>query len=429
MSNAVLTTNFNKPKGQLYVFGVRQQDTPATVREKLAFSPEKLPAALESLRAHLQVSEDVILSTCNRSEWYFYSETTPHLREWLMQYTSISAAELDKYLFECTGKAAISHLYRVACGLDSLILGEPQILGQLKNAYRISKANHGTGSVLERLFQQSFAVAKQVRNHTGIGQNPVSVAYASVRLTQQFFDDHEKRTAIVIGAGETGTLVARYLRDSKIKRLIIANRTLANAQTLAEEVGGFAITLNQLAEHLHEADIIIGAAHSNAPLLSDSVVNDALEKRHGKLQVYIDLSIPRIFEDTIDKLGNAFLYGLDDLEQIIDKNKESRKKAAAEAEEIIDVHSDEFILWLQSKPQQKLIRNIREHADEQRQQLLTEAYRKLAHGEDPAQVLEEFSHRLTNKLIHHPSAMIRAIPPDHKDWLAIIADTYEQERH
>lgn len=423
MSNAALLSPFNEPRGELHVLGIRHHDAPVAIREKLAFSPETIPGALFDLREFFAIDEAVILSTCNRSEWYLYSEQAPALHDWLIHYTHCDSEPWQRHLFAFSGRDAVRHLYRVACGLDSLILGEPQILGQLKSAYRASKACRSTGTVLERLFQQSFSVAKRVRRATGIGENPVSVAYAGVRLTHQFFDDHHKRTAIVIGAGQTGQLVSRYLKDIDIERLIIANRTLSRAQTIAEQTGGYAIRLDQLGKHLHEADIIIGTAHTDARLISRAEVAEALDKRHRAFQVYVDLAMPRDFDPDIDTLGNAFLFGIDDLKQVIEHNLEQRRKAADEAETMIDLYSDEFLDWLHSRPQQRLIGHMYKRAGRLRRELLQDAYRRLAHGEDPVRVMEEFSYKLTNKLLHHPSAMIHAIPPDHKDWLAIVSDT------
>lgn len=230
-------------------------------------------------------------------------------------------------------------------------------------------------------------------------------------------------------AGETGQLIARYLKDLDLKRIIIANRTLGRAQLLAEEIGGYAISLAQVNEHLHEADMVFGAARADELLLIRNQVQRSLKKRRNKFQVFIDLAIPRIFESDIETLGNAFLYSVDDLEQIIDHNRENRMKAAKQAEVMLNLYSDDYIGWLHSKPQQQLIRQIREHANATRQELLADAYRRLAHGEDPAIIMEQLSYKLTNKLLHSPSAMIHAIPPNHKDWLAIVADTFETDKH
>lgn len=304
------------------------------------------------------------------------------------------------------------------------MLGEPQILGQMKQAYRLAKAAGTLHSVLDRLFQQAFAIAKQVRHNTAIGQNPVSVAYAGVKLTRQFFDDHPKRTALIVGAGETAKLTARYLRDLQIGRLLIANRTLAHAQSLAEENHGFALSLEQIDAHLHEADMVFGTARVERELIGTEQVERALRARR-QLQIYVDLAIPRNFAAGIEGLEEAFSFTIDDLEQIIEGNRQARKQASSQAEIMVNLHSDDFLGWFLSKPQQQIVRHMREHANELRLQLLNEAYRRLALGEEASKVMEQLSLKLMNKLLHNPSELIHAIPPDHKDWLAIVADTFQ----
>ena len=414
---------------QLTVIGVNHQTAPLSIREKLAFAAAELPDAVGSLIDSNAALEAVILSTCNRSEIYAVGGDAGQLARWLAAHKHTTPDALETLTFHYRDRDAIRHIYRVASGLDSLILGEPQILGQIKQAYRLARQAGTIGSVLERLFQQSFAVAKQIRHSTAIGANNVSVAAAGVKLTHRFFDDHNRRTALIIGAGETAQLVAKYLKDTDIKRLIIANRTLAHAQKLAEEHGGFAISLEQLPAQLHEADIIIGAARSDCLLVHREHIKEALKRRRNRLQVLIDLAIPRNLDPAIDSLNQAFLYDVDDLAQIIDDNLKARQSAARQAEAIISLYSDDLIGWLRSKPQQQIVRKMRENANIIREQLLQESYRRLAHGEDPAHLLEQLSRKLTNKLLHNPSELIHAIPPDHKDWLAIIADTFKTETH
>ncbi|MDO4642951.1 MAG: glutamyl-tRNA reductase [Cardiobacteriaceae bacterium] len=416
-----------EPVKTIIAFGVNHHTADSAVREKCAFSPEETVVALADCVATTSITEVALLSTCNRSEIYAVGSNSATIANWFTTYKQLDPAIMAQMSFSYQDSEAIRHVYRVASGMDSLILGEPQILGQIKQAYHLGKKAGTIGGVLERLFQQSFAVAKQIRHSTAIGANNVSVAAAGVKLTHRFFDDHERRTALIVGAGETAQLVAKYLKDNEIKRLIVANRTLSHAQALAETYGGFAISLEQLPTQLHEADIIIGAARSDMPLIRRDHVKTSLKQRHNTLQVFIDLAIPRNFDPAIDSLNQAFLYGVDDLEQIIDDNLKIRQSAARQAETIILLYGDDFIGWLRSKPQQQIVRKMRENANIIREQLLQESYRRLAHGEDPAQLLEQLSKKLTNKLLHNPSELIHAIPPDHKDWLAIIADTFKTE--
>lgn len=413
------------PNHQIFAFGINHQKANVAVREKFAFSPDEVLHALQKYQQHHE-GELALLSTCNRTELYLVSEEAPDMLAWLAQEKGVSVEALAPYFFAHEGRQAVRHINRVACGLDSLILGEPQILGQMKQAYHLAKQAGSVHSILDRLFQQSFSVAKKVRHSTAIGQNPVSIAYAGVKLTQQFFNDHPERTALVIGAGETGALAVKYLRDLGIGRVIIANRTLANAQALAAQHQAYALPLDQISSHLHEADIIVGAARSEMPLVYGNMVESALKQRRHELQVYIDLSIPRLFDADIEEVEQAFLYSIDDLEQIIEDNVQARKSAAQKAEVIVNLHSDDFLGWLRSRPQQRIVRKMRDQAHEIRQQLLADAYRRLAHGEDPARLMEQLTLKLTNKLLHSPSELIQAIPPDHKDWLAIVADTFEK---
>ena len=424
-----MLTPLDEPVKTITAYGLNHHTADAAVREKIAFTPEETAAALADCRRQTGVDEVALLSTCNRSEIYAVGGHAAQLAAWLAACKHLAPAALAPLTFRVHDREAIRHIYRVASGLDSLILGEPQILGQIKQAYRLARQAGTIGSILERLFQQSFAVAKQIRHSTAIGANNVSVAAAGVKLTHRFFDDHNRRTALIIGAGETAQLVAKYLKDADIKRLIIANRTLAHAQKLAEEHGGFAISLEQLPAQLHEADIIIGAARSDHLLISREHTKEALKRRRNHLQVFIDLAIPRNLDPAIDTLNQAFLYDVDDLAQIIDDNLKARQSAARQAEAIINLYSDDLIGWLRSKPQQQIVRKMRENANTIREQLLQESYRRLAHGEDPAHLLEQLSRKLTNKLLHNPSELIHAIPPDHKDWLAIIADTFKTETH
>ena len=404
--------NPTDPPGKtITAYGLNHHTADAAQREKLAFTPEETLTALAACREASGAGEIALLSTCNRSEIYTVGGDPARLAQWLAAAKHTTPDVLKSLTFHYRDRDAIRHIYRVASGLDSLILGEPQILGQLKQAYHLGKKAGTVGGVLERLFQQSFSVAKQIRHSTA------------------FFDDHNRRTALIVGAGETAQLVAKYLKDTDIKRLIIANRTLAHAQTLAEAHGGFAISLEQLPAQLHEADIIIGAARSDHMLISREHLKESLKRRRNALQVLIDLAIPRNFDPAIDTLNQAFLYSVDDLEQIIDDNLKARQNAARQAEAIINLYGDDFIGWLRSKPQQQIVRKMRENANTIREQLLQESYRRLAHGEDPAHLLEQLSRKLTNKLLHNPSELIHAIPPDHKDWLAIIADTFKTETH
>lgn len=409
----------------IHAFGINHQNAPAAIREQVAFTPEAIEALLAQACVDLGLEELAILSTCNRSEWYAIGTQAVDFAPWLARQKALPLRDIQRYAFHVSDREAIRHIFRVACGLDSLILGEPQILGQMKQAYRLAKEAHTVRSALDRLFQQAFSVAKQVRHHTEIGVHPVSVAYAGVKLSHQFFNDHPQRSALVVGAGETGRLTAKYLRDAKIGRLMIANRSLERAQVLAQELGGFALSLSQIPQHLHEADLVFGTARCDAPLIDVVTAQKALRQRRS-VQVYVDLGIPRNFDVRLEQLDELFLYGVDDLQQMVDHNVQARRDAASQAEIMVNLYSDDFLGWFLSKPQQQLVRHMREEAHAIRQQLLQEALRRIELGEPSAQVLEQFSVKLSNKLLHAPSAFIQAIPHDHKDWLAIAQDVFHK---
>lgn len=409
------------------VLGISHNTAPVEVRERLSFGNKSLSEILPDCKQELRVEELAIFSTCNRTEIYTVSNDTPPVYEWFSHYQSFPLHELRRLSYFEQEREAIRHLFRVASGLDSLILGEPQILGQIKDAYQIAKDAKTLGPTLDRFFQQSFAIAKQIRSNTAIGEHPVSVAYAGAKLSEQFFDDHRQRTALIIGAGETGRLTADYLHELGIGRLLIANRTLERAQILAADFGGFAIPLGQIPQHLHEVDMVFAAISGNA-ILDQSTVRQAQKQRHHALQLYVDLSVPRVIPSDIDHIESVFLYSVDDLGDIIQHNREERRKAADEAEVMVNLYADDFFGWLESKPQQQLVCRIREKAKQECQELLEEAYRQLDKGDDPKEILDQFAYKLSKKLLHGPSELINVIPADHKDWLAIIASTFKVQQ-
>ena len=415
-------------QNHIFTFGLNFRSASLELREKLAFSAELSQKIIKNLKEDFNETEIAILATCNRTEFYFSAPKNPDIKNWLEEKNFVRKNELEGQSFFYQDREAVRHLYRVACGLDSLILGEPQILGQLKNSYQVAKELGTIGSKLERLFQQSFSVVKQIRHFTKIGRNPVSVVYAAIKLTQQFFDDYQNRTALIIGAGETGELAFRYLKDLNFKKIIIANRTLAKAEKLAQEVEGLAIGLDKIPEFLPQADLIIGAVATDKIILNQLDLKKSLKKRSGNFQLLLDLSMPRVFHTDIEELSQAFLYGIDDLEQIIEEGKEERLKAAKEAEIFLNLYSDDYISWLNSKPQHNLIKQLRDKANQISQDLLAQAKKKLEQGENPEKLLEELSYKLSNKLMHYPSTMIAAIPPDHKDWLLIVEDSLKNSR-
>ncbi|EMR12113.1 glutamyl-tRNA reductase [Methylophaga lonarensis MPL] len=393
----------------LVTYGINHNTAPVAVRERFAFDASSLSAALQSLMQHEAVVEAVIISTCNRTEIYCHidEEYDNPVLSWLHDYHQQSEKDTQQYLYQYQQADAIRHLFRVASGLDSLVLGEPQILGQLKTAYSAAFNNQAVGKSLGRLFQHAFAVAKQVRTDTAIGNSPVSVAFAAVSLAKQIFSNLAQSTALLIGAGETIELVARHLFDNGIKRIIIANRTLERAHALAMQVNGYAISLGEMPAHLAEADIVVSSTASQLPVLGKGMVERALKQRKRRPIFMVDIAVPRDIEPEVSQLEDIYLYCVDDLHDIIEENLQSRRDAAKQAEEIIDNQVDHFLAWMRTQDAVPVIRAIRESAQQQSIELLSKAQKQLEQGLAPEQVLSELSRSLTNKLLHEPSRQLR----------------------
>ncbi len=394
---------------QLVAFGINHNTAPVAIRENIAFNADVLPAALISLISRPSIEEAVILSTCNRTEIYCHitDEDSSEISLWLHQYHQQADEVLDQFTYIHSGDEAIRHLLRVACGLDSMVLGEPQILGQIKTAFSQAINAKTVGKSLGRLFQHTFTVAKQVRTDTAIGSSPVSVAFAAVSLAKQIFSKLSDSTALLIGAGETIELAARHLHDNGVGRIIIANRTVQNAHTLAAQFDGYAISLSEMPAHLHEADIVISSTASQLPILGKGSVERALKKRKRRPIFMVDIAVPRDIEPEVANLDDIYLYCVDDLHDIIEENLQSRRDAALQAEEMIDSQVEHFMAWLRTQDAVPVIRSIREHAEQESEALLQKALKQLEQGNDPEHVVSELARTLTNKLIHEPSRQLR----------------------
>ena len=393
----------------LITVGVNHKTAPVAIRERVAFDSAHLGDALRDLTQSSNMDEAAILSTCNRTELFCCGDSDDghSVIDWFEHYHKLSDTEVRPYLYVHPDQSAVRHMLRVASGLDSLILGEPQILGQIKEAYARAVDAGTIGKFLSRLFQHTFSVAKQVRTDTAIGSSPVSVAFAAVSLARQIFSDLDRHTALLIGAGETIELAARHLHGSAIGRMIIANRTVERAHALAAEFNGYAIALNEIPAHLAEADIVISSTGSPLPILGKGAAESAIKKRKHRPMLMIDIAVPRDIEPEVGNLRDVYLYTVDDLQEIIDEGLKSRQEAARQAEEIIDTQVAHFMGWLQSLNAVSLIRHFRDQAQDVRRTEMEKALRRLAAGDPPDQVMEKLSHALTNKLIHSPSAQLR----------------------
>ena len=393
----------------LLALGINHKTAPVEIRERLLFAPDRLRAALSEMVTLPEVGEAAILSTCNRTELYLElaGENAAGLVQWLCEYHHVDPRELQAYLYSHPGAEAVRHMLRVASGLDSLIMGEPQILGQMKDAYHAASEAGSLGTLLGRLFQHTFLVAKQVRTDTAIGASPVSVAFAAVSLAKQIFGDLGNQTAMLIGAGETIELAARHLHDNGIGRVVVANRTVERAHSLAAQFQGYAISLAEIPAHLAEVDIVIASTASQQPIVRRQEVEQALKKRKHRPMLMVDIAVPRDIEAEVAQLEDVYHYTVDDLHGVIEESLHSRREAAKQAEEIIDIQVAHFMGWIQSLGAVDTIRAFRARASQTRDEVLHKAEQMLAAGHPAEEVLQFLGYTLTNKLMHHPSANLR----------------------
>jgi glutamyl-tRNA reductase len=359
-----------------------------------------------------------ILSTCNRTEIYAELDAAEPqaLLKWLAAFHNTDPLMLQSCYYSYTGIEAARHMMKVASGLDSLVLGEPQILGQMKSAYTLASDAGSLGSQLHAAFHKVFSVAKRVRSETAIGENPVSVAYAAVSLAQQIFSDLKKDTALLIGAGETIELVARYLSQQRLKKIIVANRTLTNAMELAKQFDGEAIQLEDIPEHLHRADIVISSTAAPLPILGKGAVEAALKKRRHKPMFMVDIAVPRDIEAQVAELSDVYLYTVDDLRDVIDENMRSREQAAKIAADIIEESVVSFADDLRAQDAVVTVKVFRQSLGELRDLELLKAQKLLQGGADPEEVLQQFARNLTNKIMHKPTQQIKkaSVAGDHE---------------
>jgi len=395
----------------LLALGINHKTAPISLRERVTFSPETLDQALESLLAQPMVQGGVVLSTCNRTELYLSVEQQDDLHErlvrWLCDYHQLDEAEVRNSLYWHHDNDAVSHLMRVASGLDSLVLGEPQILGQVKKAFSDSQRGHTQSSELERMFQKSFSVAKRVRTETDIGASAVSVAFAACTLARQIFESLSKVTVLLVGAGETIELAARHLREHNVSKMIIANRTRERAQRLADEVGADVIELSEIDQRLKDADIIISSTASPLPIIGKGMVERALKARRNQPMLLVDIAVPRDVEPEVGKLANAYLYSVDDLQTIIQHNLAQRQAAAVQAETIVEQEASEFMAWMRAQGATETMREYRSQAEQVRDDLTARAIAALQQGGDAEAIMQDLAWKLTNRLIHAPTKSLQ----------------------
>lgn len=419
----------------LIALGINHKTAPVALREKVAFNADSLVEALRSLKARNQTQEAVIVSTCNRTEIYALpngdntEQSAKALQQWLVEFHALTDDALQKHSYTYYGDSAVQHMMRVASGLDSLILGEPQILGQVKQAFNDAKHSGAVGNGLERLFQYTFSVAKRVRSETDIGSNAVSVAFAAVQLAKHIFANLAKQRVLLVGAGETIELVAKHLQEQGVTQIMVANRTLARAEALSETLDAEPITLAQLPSHLAQADIVISSTASQLPLIGKGMVEQALKARKNNPMFMVDLAVPRDIEAEVAELDNAYLYTVDDLQHIVEQNLASRQSAAKAAEKLIEEQSKAYENWLKSRNSIDLVRSYRQRSKMQSGQLLATAQQQLKEGKPAEDVLQEFAHKLSNYLMHAPTKALNVAIERNDDALKqTLSDAFELDK-
>jgi len=417
----------------IVALGINHKTAPVAVREKIAFNPDHLSTALQQMLQEVQCGEAAILSTCNRTELYVVQEgdvnlTQERILQWLENYHKVPASTILPSIYCHQGQEAVNHMMRVACGLDSLVLGEPQILGQMKQAYSQAKAAGSMALVLDRLFQRTFGVAKQVRTETEIGASAVSVAFASVNLAKHIFAKLENVNVLLVGAGETIELVSKHLYDNNVGKITVANRTLARAEGMAKKIGADVITLAQIPEKMSQVDIVISSTGSTLPIIGKGMVENALSQRKHRPIFMVDLAVPRDIEEQVADLEDVFLYTVDDLQTIIAENIQNRRKAAVEAESMVNSQSNNFMSWLRGLNTQDTVISYRNQCLESRDQLLEKALIQLQNNKSPEAVIGELATKLTNKFMHAPTSAIQsAAQGGELDKLIYLRDIFNLE--
>jgi glutamyl-tRNA reductase len=410
---------------QLFTIGVNHTTAPISIRENVAFSDANLRHALSDLTAR-NAAEAAILSTCNRTEIYVQSTNAEPIVQWLAKYHRLDINNVQPYTYTLSGENSVKHAFRVASGLDSMVLGEPQILGQFKQSVKIAQDAGTLGTLLHKLFQRTFEVAKEVRTNTNIGGSSISMAAAAVKLAQRIFGDIRDQKVLFIGAGEMIELCADHFAAQKPKSMTVANRTLERGSELAEKIGGSAILLNDLPSRLADFDIVITSTASQLPIVGLGMVERAIKTRRHRPIFMVDLAVPRDIEPEVAELDDVFLYTVDDLAQVVNDGMENRQTAALDAEIIVNSRVETFMQWLAKRDAVPTIKALRDQAESTRQAELEKALKLIQKGESPEKALEALSNALTNKFLHAPShALNQAHGDEHAKLENILKQLYQ----
>jgi glutamyl-tRNA reductase len=409
----------------LFTLGLNHTTAPLDVRERVTFAPDALSDALRELTAKGAVREAAILSTCNRTEVYVHGTEPEPVVRWLEDFNKVPKHSLAPYIYTLPREQAITHAFRVASGLDSMVLGEPQILGQMKQAVRHAESAGALGLVLNRLFQRTFAVAKDVRTHTDIGSASISMAAASVKLAERLFPSISDQRLLLVGAGEMIELTATHFAARKPKAITIANRTIERGRALAERFGATAIMLNEMPDRLHEFDIIVTCTASSLPIIGKGLLERVVKARRHAPVFIVDLAVPRDVEPEARELDDVFLYSVDDLSNIVKGNLQIRRESVAQAEQMIATQAESFLRWLEGRSVVPTITALHGHHDQLRAAELEKARRLLLGGTPPEQVLELLARGLTNKFLHLPTqALNQAGDAERAELVALFQRIY-----
>ncbi len=415
----------------LLIVGINHNSAPVELREKVAFTPEQMPNALDSIVERAGLNETAILSTCNRTEVIAVSDNSnaAAVVGWLADYHKLGQADLDESIYIKEGQEAVHHALRVASGLDSMVVGETQILGQFKECFDTARRIGSLGPELDHLAQTAFRIAKRVRTETAIGESSVSVASTAVTLASQLFTDLGNCNVLLIGAGDTSRLVGEHMHAAGVRNIVIANRTLDNAVTLANQFGGEAIDLQSLSLRLPEADIVVASTAAQLPILGKGMAERALKSRKHKPILMVDLAVPRDIEPEVAELRDIYLYSVDDLQAIIESNLSSRAEAASEAEDILGNEVAGFRTKQETKKANQVMAQFRETHDEIKQRELDKALSRLQKGDAAEEVMTTLANQLMNKIIHPPSVAIRqATDADDTEALEMIRKLFDLDR-
>ncbi len=399
---------------QLFAFGINHNTAPLDVREQVAFEAAHLDEALRDLVAHEPVHEAAIVSTCNRTEIYCSTSEPERAINWLARFHHLDAAAIEPFIYSLPESQAVDHAFRVASGLDSMVLGEPQILGQLKDAVRSAEQAGTLGSVLHKLFQSSFSVAKDVRTRTEIGTSSISMAAAAVRVAERIYPSVGEQRILFVGAGEMIELCATHFSARRPRSISFANRTIERAAALAEHFGANGFLLSELPQRLPEFDIVVSCTASQLPILGKGMIERCIKARRHRPVLMIDLAVPRDIESEAAELDDVFLYTVDDLGKIVSEGMDVRRAAVDQAEAIIRSGVVAFMHWLEAREVVPTIRDLRERADQLRESELARALAALERGDDPRLVLEQFSRGLTNKFLHTPTSILKQVGADER---------------